>query len=461
MYYLSPICVQVGGLDKINKAVPLETNPELLILICRTARVARCIRESTVVKNRRLSSVYWFTKKVNPCEYFGEYRQRRRSLALSSEGGVETSSHHPTAFKSPTKPQLVKSSSWSDLQMAVMAKTRSYAKETPRGIKGIGIQALKSTGLYKGDREEFRQQIAATKIQRAWRARGPAANPNNDFSEHDVAWVGQRRANASSKPTNKQLKNLSSSLSGQAAAVAGSNLAKSVKHTINKASTYTATRRRPESQVGSAMRELTGQRVAIGIIIALVLTMFFTYAEMDLTVPAAMILLHNQTANEQYADAALEAARATSIPNLFQYTLANGEVKDFTLAGGTKPSELRPREIVRISVAGVVNSTTSVTGNSTVGLFDVKDEVHNNAWVQILTTLFILLVWFFGVNAFAGPVMMLVVIPIERMIRLLGMLMMDPLGYQSTSRYKKFVAEEDELTKNTMWTKEVLKGMET
>jgi hypothetical protein len=57
--------------------------------------------------------------------------------------------------------------------------------------------------------------------------------------------------------------------------------------------------------------------------------------------------------------------------------------------------------------------------------------------------------------------MTLVVVPIERMVRLLGMLMLDPLGYQSTPRYKKFVAEEDELTKNTRWTKEVLKGMET
>jgi hypothetical protein len=32
----------------------------------------------------------------------------------------------------------------------------------------------------------------------------------------------------------------------------------------------------------------------------------------------------------------------------------------------------------------------------------------------------------------------------------------DPLGYQSTSRYKKFVAEEDEITKNTRWTKGIL-----
>jgi hypothetical protein len=57
--------------------------------------------------------------------------------------------------------------------------------------------------------------------------------------------------------------------------------------------------------------------------------------------------------------------------------------------------------------------------------------------------------------------MILVGIPIGRMARLLAMLMVDPLGYQSTSRYRRFVDEEDKITKNTHWTKKVLKGMET
>ena len=88
-------------------------------------------------------------------------------------------------------------------------------------------------------------------------------------------------------------------------------------------------------------------------------------------------------------------------------------------------------------------------------------KVREGALASLLSTIFILFVWFFGVTAFAGPVMVLVVIPIERMVRLLGMLMLDPLGYQSTSRYKRFVDEENEITKNTRWTKEILKGMET
>lgn len=69
---------------------------------------------------------------------------------------------------------------------------------------------------------------------------------------------------------------------------------------------------------------------------------------------------------------------------------------------------------------------------------------------ELVTTMFILIVWIIAVTAFAGmihfffvsgfiqtthkhfsgPVMTLVVQPIERMVLLLSMLMKDPLGYQ-------------------------------
>jgi positive regulator of sigma E activity len=229
------------------------------------------------------------------------------------------------------------------------------------------------------------------------------------------------------------------------------NIAKSVKTTIT--GSQAAPRRRPESQVGMAMRELTGQRVALGIIIALAFIVLFTYDEQDATRPAVMTVLHNQTSNEEYANAALVAARLSAIPDLYEYTFANGRTRNF-LIEEENPRTLRQREILEITI-------TDASANFTVGLFAYRSERVNEAWVQLSTTVFILLVWFFGVTAFAGPVMTLVVVPIERMIRLLGMLMMDPLGYQSTSRYKRFLADEDKLTKNTRWTKEVLKGMET
>jgi hypothetical protein len=334
-----------------------------------------------------------------------------------------------------------------------MAKTRSreQEKEKPKGVKGVTIHALRKMGLAKNTKhEEFRRQIAATKIQRAWRA--TVAQSTEDGN--DVAWVGQRGSVRSAAPANGKKK-----YQLWRSAEALSNASKHSSQASSRA-------RRPESQVGSAMRELTAQRVALGIIIALILTVLFTYSEDDATRPSAMIVLHNQTANENYAAVSLNAARASSIPDLYQYKYANGSVVNFTVGDEEKPSILREREKVQVSVTGSiynaeVGNFVKKDDETTVGLFAFREERVNQAWVEICTTLFILFIWLFGVTAFAGPVMTLVVIPIERMVRLLGMLMMDPLGYQSTSRYKKFVAEENEITQYTQWTKEQLKGMET
>ncbi len=114
---------------------------------------------------------------------------------------------------------------------------------------------------------------------------------------------------------------------------------------------------------------------------------------------------------------------------------------------------LRDREKMRI----LVNNSFGMSE----GCFVIRDEQVQAAQIEIIATIFVLLIWFFGVAAFAGPIMTFVIIPIERMVRLLGMLMMDPLGYQSNLRFKKFLAEEDQIVKNSQWTREVLKGMET
>ena len=321
-------------------------------------------------------------------------------------------------------------------------------------------RVLRTIGVLGADDLDLRRHIAATKIQRAWRATvNQHRHGDAQGTSEDVAWAPSREF--STDPTDSVMQKRSilrpyNNMAPQTSKAGGNAGRKtilpiSVKNHI-QARTNVG-RRRPESQVGSAMRELTGQRVAIGIIIALVLTVLFTYSENDATRPSTMIVLHNQTMNNNYAAVSLNAARDSSIPDLYQYWFANGTTQNFTVTG-ENPENLRDREILRISV---VDSY----GLQTVGFFAYRDEKKNQALVELCATVFILLVWFFGVTAFAGPVMTLVVVPIERMVRLLGMLMLDPLGYQSTPRYKKFVAEEDELTKNTRWTKEVLKGMET
>lgn len=421
-----------------------------------------------MVKTSSKVNWYWFFERVSPAWYLKRFRQRSSNQV--NGGALDGDSVGVEGFASSKKKSgdnLVRHASWGGVQLGVLAavkkaqlheEKRNLPQET--GFRGACKKALRAFGIVRGDDEDVRRHIAATKIQRAWRAtvnqhgRHGSVHGNSE----DVAWAPSREF---TDPVDKVMQkrsilrpyNNSQTSSGSAGANGRRSMLPmpmSVKNHIQARTN--GGRRRPESQVGSAMRESTGQRVAIGIIIALVLTVLFTYAENDATRPSTMIVLHNQTMNENYANASLNAARNSSIPDLYHYEFANKTSQSFTLED-ENPENLRDREMLRISVMD--------ERGETVGMFAYRNERRDGALVELCSTIFILFVWFFGVTAFAGPVMTLVVIPIERMVRLLGMLMLDPLGYQSTPRYKKFVAEEDELTKNTRWTKEVLKGMET
>jgi class 3 adenylate cyclase len=308
--------------------------------------------------------------------------------------------------------------------------------------------------------------LSSASIQRAWRAVAKASNSPGDFTsgELDVGWKAptgssMSRRNKSVKTTTFQPQTSSSSPHHRRPSSNAKNAAGTHHHHHhnNSHAAEALERRRNESQVGSKMRELTGQRVAFGIILALLFSVFFTHVEKDITRPLTMIILHRQTSNPLFAEKALTAARLSSIPDLILYVYANGTNQTFALNGEiSNDEELRPREKLRITV-----ETAEGDGSQTSALFSLRNERQDEAIVSLLSTVFIVMVWFFGVGSFAGPVMVLVVIPIERMVKLLGMLTLDPLGYESTSRYKQFKNEENELTKNTRWTKEILEGMET
>ncbi|KAL3785884.1 hypothetical protein HJC23_008772 [Cyclotella cryptica] len=212
------------------------------------------------------------------------------------------------------------------------------------------------------------------------------------------------------------------------------------------------------SHIGAAMRELTGQRVAVGVFIAVVLNVLFTYTEPDGTPVMTMILLHGQTSNAKYATKALNIARSSVVPNLYQFQRYNdtGLVlsQTYELDSGRTLNDIRVREILNISIYSAVDTQT-------IGLFDISKNVNEQALEELVTTIFILVVWIIGVIAFAGPIMTLVVEPIERMVMLLSMLMKDPLGYQNSPQFHRLMEEEHLTDPNSNWDKEVLKGMET
>ena len=460
----------------MNDGHPVRFDLPLLMTIFQTARVARFIRSSSAVKLSSRINWYFWCNLLNPswwCKRCLLLTKDRKASTNSSNNNANTAGSDglDMANNSRHDSGSPRNVSWNSIGVGVLAAVKANATTTQRSYwHGLAawftVRWLGRTYLSK---EDFRRHYAAVRIQRAWRAvLEQRAQPLVDetlSSEFlgDVAWKGRMSALGSMTTTT------SSSLvrvprkktaAGRTPDSTTRNIQQSSEQQMQQVNQVTLTggashKRRNESQVGTAMRELTGQRVAIGIIVALFLTVFFTYVEQDTTRPATMVVLMNQTGNPAFADRSIEAARSSSVEDLYSYTMATGETMLFDVVeAGVGPDELRPIERVRITVYNFYNQ-------STVGLFNYRDERREEALVKLLSTVFILLVWFFGVTAFAGPVMVLVVVPIERMVRLLAMLMIDPLGYQGTGRYKRFVDEENEITKNTRWTPEILKGMET
>ncbi len=208
------------------------------------------------------------------------------------------------------------------------------------------------------------------------------------------------------------------------------------------------------SRIGAAMRELTAKHVALFMIVTLIVTICFTVELIpDETIQRAMTALHNQTQNPNplFNIKAVEVAKRTSIPYLYNYTFVDGTTKTFDI--GYDVSNLLPDDLLTV----VVNSTNGATK----GVFIVAAYNQTQSYYWITLLIFFIIVWLWGVIGLVSPVMILVVVPIERMIQLLSMLTNDPLGYQMTKNYKKFSEEEDDVVNSSWWEKEVLEGMET
>jgi class 3 adenylate cyclase len=222
------------------------------------------------------------------------------------------------------------------------------------------------------------------------------------------------------------------------------------------------------SQIGLAMNVITTKRVAYGIVLAMVLTSTFSPHETDLTMEITMVTLHDsftKTSSQAYekddrsifdigAPMFADTAFNSSTSNMLSLTYFDGSGSYNFETNFTSFDFNNIDETLTIKVSDNFNSTTT-------GIFQEFGAQRRKGTVALLLLLFEALAWSFGLLLFAAPVTTLVVKPIERMIRLLSMLVRDPLGFDSTERYKKFVSEEEELATHTPWTTDNLKGMET
>ena len=302
---------------------------------------------------------------------------------------------------------------------------------------------------------ELRRQIAAARIQRAWRNRHTEFTEiRSEIGEGSQAWSAHD-ANTS----------LNHSRFSQSNRETKTETAEDSKDAGKRRILRRRHKREDRSQIGTQMAVLTGQRVATFLLVSLLLGLIFTYTENDSTDLSTMVMLHGQTTStdhEYFALKAVDTARHSTLQTLFNYTSTSVKYNTstseeynitFNFSFENKP-QLWAYEIEKITVS-------NEWGNST-GFFDMTKEAEERSIGELLLLAFVLVIWFFGVAAFAGPIMQFVVIPIERAVKLLSQLVMDPLGYQNTLQYKMFRLEADQIaTKNPRWSREVLKGMET
>jgi class 3 adenylate cyclase len=408
----------------------------LLLTIARSARVDRFVRSRTVINMSNQVNWYGAFDKLRWLNPFFCRRKLRQKEQRISGFSVSTAGEEPGSFAGTHGDDKGNALGPGVLQMGISAAVRAReeieARETaPRwSMKRV----LRSVVLRENEKSRPLHHEAATKIQRAWRAHSESDTATNSSSNNDGGNVLDRSA-VSMGSGGKRM---------------------SFPLTTGRGSRFQMrSGMLRESQVGSDIRELTSQRVALGILLSLIFTVVFSYTEPSTTTATAMIALHNQTQNAQFQQQVLDSAKDTSIPDIFKYEAVSGghfyfPLQDTDLNG----TELKNRNQLRVIVIDASNQQS-------VGWFSFRDYRAQLALTSIVATIFIIIIWFVGMTAFAGPVMVLVVTPIERMVRLLGMLMLDPLGYQSTSRFKKFLKEEDTLIKGTRWTKDVLRGMET
>ena len=92
-----------------------------------------------------------------------------------------------------------------------------------------------------------------------------------------------------------------------------------------------------------------------------------------------MILLHGQTRNDKYSNKALNIARSSVVPNLFWYQRYNDSglvlSQTYELDSGRTLNDIRVREILNISVHSA--------GDTTIGLFDIRKNVNEQALEEL------------------------------------------------------------------------------
>lgn len=181
-----------------------------------------------------------------------------------------------------------------------------------------------------------------------------------------------------------------------------------------------------------------------------------------------MTLLQDEDINtmQSHLEILTNIASESSTPSLCNYEFIdqnqNVELSSGNFCDIEALEAVRNLEKLHVIVCNIDNEVDrNCVGAISKSTFVFRHYARTLGVISLIFTFFLGCLWIIGLLFFVGPVTTLVVIPIERMIRLLAMLVKDPLGYSKTKKYMTFMKEDDELAQNTMWTQASLHGMET
>jgi hypothetical protein len=424
---LDMVGVPINFDEVVNAALPVEANVNFIFLVVKTARVARLVPSTTVVALSSRINLYWFVERLTIKFYWRLYQKRRERRRRQK--GDEESMSGTTG--------LVRKGSWGGLEIAAVASVKQMQEEE-RKKKTMGAryicyklnkwtkETLRFLRILPNTSSELNRQIAATKIQRVWRNR----HSNNQTRSEDgfmlgsidgsfAGWHGGNRDTGVSSfrkgytigsrrgvgngPSSRMLRS-QRGISQRNAAISATNNQQQKQQNSNKSwYDYNSPKlfergkgARAQSQVGTAMAEVTGQRVGVFILLSLFFVLTFTYIEADSTRASSMVVLHGQTVgvpNEIHARTAVETARMSTLDVLYAFKsnsmhyntslYLEWNVSDYDI------DTLRDREKQAILVKNQYGQVE--------GYFVIKEEQNRNAQIEILATVFVLLLWFFGV----------------------------------------------------------------
>lgn len=230
-------------------------------------------------------------------------------------------------------------------------------------------------------------------------------------------------------------------------------------------------KKRGKTQVGTEMHALTVKNVALGTMIAIMLTTIFTNHERGTYMNSSMLTMHGTLTSvknitkgdnktDEYLNKTFNMVNLEDEFNLISYKIGNNSLLIAT------DDSLREREMLEIIIscdpAYVPEDEKScVDYEVSVGVFDARFWFTQLAIYTILLLIFIMITWYIAVSSFAGPITVLIIIPIERMIKILNLLVADPFGYQRSQKYRHFIEEGEDIDICSKWKKLNLSGMET